>query len=558
MRKKMYKAGKVWVAATLAIVGVMTGGAVVSADDNGDELGVVADEPVPQPDQVVVLQKDETTSASSASASASADIPATSLSSVDTTSVASAGSDASSGSFSQLADSSTESLGSMASAGQALSSESTSVGTNNAGSVSSATTPEVSSATSQQSSAATEIVPSSVSSVTSASTTVSRRGLTREVTPSAQATHQSAAVVKKQVPKSTAQVVVSAKAAPQATKHATVSTAKVTVAKRVASTTAKPVTKKLVKPKPFTGYKKGVFYQNGKRATGYLSDGKHRYLFRNGVKQKGVQKFQGTYYMFNLRDGRMMRNTYTASQWGLWYLFGADGRILTDVQPWAGGYYTFDARTYLKHTNVYEPARWGTWYMYDETGRCVSGYKYWQNGLYYFHPGTYLKATNEAVWENGNEYWADGGGVVRTGNWQIEHAIDTGTSLVGHSPYVWGGGRNSWSIAARQFDCSSFVRWCFANSGVFAGNVGDAVTYSQTSLGQGVPWSNIRRGDIFFMDHIGHVGIYLGGQYFLHDSPSSPTGGVGVSRLSDVVDRDDRAYAVPWYDIVDGVVRRLV
>ncbi|MYV35511.1 KxYKxGKxW signal peptide domain-containing protein [Weissella cibaria] len=35
MRKKMYKAGKVWVAATLAIVGVMTGGAVVSADDNG-------------------------------------------------------------------------------------------------------------------------------------------------------------------------------------------------------------------------------------------------------------------------------------------------------------------------------------------------------------------------------------------------------------------------------------------------------------------------------------------------------------------------------------------
>ncbi|TVV36215.1 hypothetical protein FO439_06390 [Weissella cibaria] len=141
--------------------------------------------------------------------------------------------------------------------------------------------------------------------MTSASTTVSRRGLTREVTPSEQATHQSAAVVKKQVPKSTAQVV-SAKAAPQATKHATVSTAKVTVAKRAASTTAKPVTKKVVKSKPFTGYKKGVFYQNGKRATGYLSDGKHRYLFRNGVKQKGVQKFQGTYYMFNLRDGRMM------------------------------------------------------------------------------------------------------------------------------------------------------------------------------------------------------------------------------------------------------------
>lgn len=117
------------------------------------------------------------------------------------------------------------------------------------------------------------------------SATVSRRGLTREVTLSAQATHQSEAVVKQQVPKSTAQVA-AAKAAPQATKHAPVSTTKVTVAKRAATTIAKPVTKKVVKPKPFAGYKKGVFYQNGKRATGCRSDGKHRYLFRNGVKQK--------------------------------------------------------------------------------------------------------------------------------------------------------------------------------------------------------------------------------------------------------------------------------
>ncbi|CAM3663266.1 KxYKxGKxW signal peptide domain-containing protein [Weissella cibaria] len=161
MRKKMYKAGKVWVAATLAIVGVMTGGAVVSADDNGDELGVVADEPVPQPDQVVVLENDDTTSVTSAPSSA--DTPATSESSVDKTSVASAGSDAPSDHLSQSANSSTESLGSVASAGQALSSESASAVTDKAGSVSSATATDVSSAAPQQSSAATEIVPSSVS-----------------------------------------------------------------------------------------------------------------------------------------------------------------------------------------------------------------------------------------------------------------------------------------------------------------------------------------------------------------------------------------------------------
>ncbi|WP_134644574.1 hypothetical protein [Weissella cibaria] len=79
------------------------------------------------------------------------------------------------------------------------------------------------------------------------STTVSRRGLTREVTLSAQATHQSEAVVKQQVPKSTAQVE-AAKAAPQATKHAPVSTTQVTVAKRAATTIAKPVTKKWSNP----------------------------------------------------------------------------------------------------------------------------------------------------------------------------------------------------------------------------------------------------------------------------------------------------------------------
>ena len=112
------------------------------------------------------------------------------------------------------------------------------------------------------------------------SATVSRRGLTREVTLSAQATHQSEAV---QNQRRRSQLL--------RRRHKPLSMrlyqpTKVTVAKRAATTIAKPVTKKVVKPKPFTGYKKGVFYQNGKRATGYRSDGKHRYLFRNGVKQK--------------------------------------------------------------------------------------------------------------------------------------------------------------------------------------------------------------------------------------------------------------------------------
>ena len=89
------------------------------------------------------------------------------------------------------------------------------------------------------------------------------------------------------------------------------------------------------------------------------------------------------------------------------------------------------------------------------------------------------------------------------------------------------------------------------------------------------------------MSNIGHVGLYLGGGYFIHSSPNAKYstvydgqaqpnlthssydyngvyyGGVGVSKLSDVLSKDpaDGKHWVTyktWEQIQDNVVRRLV
>ncbi|WP_035421909.1 glycoside hydrolase family 73 protein, partial [Fructilactobacillus florum] len=39
------------------------------------------------------------------------------------------------------------------------------------------------------------------------------------------------------------------------------------------------------------------------------------------------------------------------SQWGMWYMFGDDGRIVTGLRDWFGSTYYFDPSTYLKVTN---------------------------------------------------------------------------------------------------------------------------------------------------------------------------------------------------------------
>lgn len=134
------------------------------------------------------------------------------------------------------------------------------------------------------------------------------------------------------------------------------------------------------------------------------------------------------------------------------------------------------------------------------------------------------------------------------GSGAIEAAISAGSSIVGRSPYNWGGGRTSSDIARRSFDCSSFVRWAYSEAGVYLGPVSGTNTDTLVGQGRAVSASEMKRGDLVFFDTYktnGHVGIYLGNGTFLNDNSSH---GVSIDSMSNVY----------WKKAFNGVVRRVV
>ncbi|KPN14679.1 peptidase C40 [Bacillus australimaris] len=141
-----------------------------------------------------------------------------------------------------------------------------------------------------------------------------------------------------------------------------------------------------------------------------------------------------------------------------------------------------------------------------------------------------------------------GGSPVSSNVGGIEGAISTGSTIVGQSPYKWGGGRSQSDIDARRFDCSSFVRWAFAAAGINLGPAGGTTTDTLVGKGRAVSASDMKRGDLVFFDTYkvnGHVGIYLGNGTFLNDNSSR---GVSVDSMSNVY----------WKKAFKGVVRRVV
>nr|WP_254149697.1 peptidoglycan DL-endopeptidase CwlO [Bacillus subtilis] len=143
---------------------------------------------------------------------------------------------------------------------------------------------------------------------------------------------------------------------------------------------------------------------------------------------------------------------------------------------------------------------------------------------------------------------SNSGGTVISNSGGIEGAISVGSSIVGQSPYKFGGGRTQSDINNRIFDCSSFVRWAYASAGVNLGPVGGTTTDTLVGRGQAVSASDMKRGDLVFFDTYktnGHVGIYLGNGTFLNDNTSH---GVSVDSMSNVY----------WKKAFKGVVRRVV
>lgn len=97
-------------------------------------------------------------------------------------------------------------------------------------------------------------------------------------------------------------------------------------------------------------------------------------------------------------------------------------------------------------------------------------------------------------------------------------------------PYVYGGS------TPRGFDCSGFTRYVYSNFGVSLSHSGSA----QKSAGKAVSAGNLQPGDLVFFaqtssGRISHVGIYIGGNQFIH--ASSPSTGVIVSSMNDYVAR---------------------
>jgi len=87
-------------------------------------------------------------------------------------------------------------------------------------------------------------------------------------------------------------------------------------------------------------------------------------------------------------------------------------------------------------------------------------------------------------------------------------------------PYVWGGASPS------GFDCSGLVMYVYAQVGVSLPHY----TGAQWSAGVPVSRGDLQPGDLVFFDGLGHVGIYIGGNQFIH-APHTGT----VVQISSIV-----------------------
>jgi cell wall-associated NlpC family hydrolase len=74
------------------------------------------------------------------------------------------------------------------------------------------------------------------------------------------------------------------------------------------------------------------------------------------------------------------------------------------------------------------------------------------------------------------------------------------------TPYVWGG------ASPAGFDCSGFTMYVYAQVGISLPHNAAA----QFGYGSPVSRGNLAPGDLVFFDGLGHVGIYVGGNTFIH------------------------------------------
>ncbi len=86
-----------------------------------------------------------------------------------------------------------------------------------------------------------------------------------------------------------------------------------------------------------------------------------------------------------------------------------------------------------------------------------------------------------------------------------EGVVNVALSYLG-TPYVWAG------AAPGGFDCSGLLMYSFAQVGVSLPHS----SYAMWNYGVPVPRDQLEPGDMVFFEGLGHVGLYIGGGYFVH------------------------------------------
>lgn len=111
--------------------------------------------------------------------------------------------------------------------------------------------------------------------------------------------------------------------------------------------------------------------------------------------------------------------------------------------------------------------------------------------------------------------------VSRGSNYIARRVVSNSMNYLG-VPYVFGGTTPS------GFDCSGYVRYVFANAGIYLPRTADA----QYEVGYPVSTGELQAGDLVFFStyEVGpsHVGIYLGDGDFINASSSQ---GVSISSI---------------------------
>lgn len=126
----------------------------------------------------------------------------------------------------------------------------------------------------------------------------------------------------------------------------------------------------------------------------------------------------------------------------------------------------------------------------------------------------------------------------------------TGFKWLGR-PYVWGGGRTPAAIAAGNFDCSSFVRWVYAENGINLGPMASTSTETLNKIGKAISIKDIKIGDVIFFNTYkkdGHIVVYIGDGKFIGANGDNTSGGISVENLNSPY----------WKSVFVGHVRRYI